>query len=84
MSNRLLMSEGGEIACPAHAPYAGSDSFVLGRWRPMRTSERVDFHAEVGRAPRCETCRAIEERHAEGRHAERKDDECVLCTGGVA
>lgn len=76
---KLLMSETGELACERHAPFAGSDSRILGRCRAMRTNERVDFHAEVGRAPECETCFSIKLRHAEGRHADRKNDECALC-----
>jgi hypothetical protein len=80
---KLLMSEGGEIACERHAPYAGSDSRVWGRWRAMRTSERVDFQAEVGRQPSCETCDALARRHAEGAHATRQSDECALCAGSA-
>ena len=76
---KLLMSEGGEIACERHAPFAGTDTFVLGRWRAMRTSERVDFHAEVGIAPSCTTCDAVARRHDEGAHARKRSDECALC-----
>ncbi|MBL8857579.1 MAG: hypothetical protein JNL28_16270 [Planctomycetes bacterium] len=57
---KLLWSEQGEIACAKHAPYQGSDSRVNGRWRPIRLDEWIDFEAEVGRAPACETCAAIE------------------------
>jgi hypothetical protein len=76
---KLLISEGGEIACERHAPYAGSDTRVLGRWRAMRTTERVDFQAEVGRPPSCETCDAVARRHDEGAHATERSDECARC-----
>jgi hypothetical protein len=61
----ILWSENGELACEAHAPYRGSDSWVQGRWRPVRKDEVDEFTREVGRAPACETCRAIE-RNREG------------------
>lgn len=60
-AKKLLWSEEGEIGCaePTHAPYAGSDTWRTGRWREMTLRERVDFEAEVGRPPACETCMAI-------------------------
>jgi hypothetical protein len=61
---QLLWDEQGQIACTEHAPYRGSDTWVSGRWRPIRTSERVDFEAEIGRPPECETCAAIARRTA--------------------
>jgi hypothetical protein len=73
----LLMNSGGAIACAKHTPY------VLDGWRRMRTSEIVDFRAELGRGPECEVCRAIARRHADGSHAERKSNECALCAGGA-
>jgi hypothetical protein len=62
---KLLWNEEGRIECAQHAPYRGSDSWVFGRWRPIRPCEAVDFAAEIGRPPRCETCMAIERRAAE-------------------
>lgn len=81
---KLLMSEGGQIACQAHAPYAGTDTYVLDGWRAMRVTERVDFHAELGHAPACETCNAIARRHAEGLHVEHRSNECALCAGSAS
>lgn len=57
---KLLIDNGGRIECEAHAPFKGSDTFYMSAWRPMRVSERVEFAAEIGRAPGCETCQAIE------------------------
>jgi len=54
----LLWNEGGEIACAQHAPGAGTDTRVWGRWRPISKAEADEFAREVGRAPECETCRA--------------------------
>jgi len=56
---KLLWNEEGRIECEAHAPYAGSDSRVLERWRVMTTNERIDFAAEIGRDAQCGTCAAI-------------------------
>lgn len=58
----LLWSEQGEVACEQHAPARGTDSWVIGRWRPVTLNERVDFEAEVGHPPVCETCAAIARR----------------------
>lgn len=65
MNGKLLWSETGEIACEEHAPFRGSDSWVNGRWRPIRLNERIDFEAEIGRPPACETCMTIQRRAAE-------------------
>jgi len=59
---RLLWSEEGEISCEKHAPYRGSDSWLRGRWRPIRVADRVDIVAELGRPPQCETCASIQRR----------------------
>ncbi len=60
----LLWSEDGQIGCtlPTHAPFPGSDTWRSGRWRPITAREALDFEAEVGRAPACETCAAIARR----------------------
>lgn len=57
----LLWSEQGEVGCSekSHAPFPGSDSWRSGRWRAMTLRERMDFEAEVGRPPVCESCAAI-------------------------
>ena len=60
MKMKLLISNGGEIACELHTPFKGSDSWYTGAWRPMRVSERAEFHMEIGREPACETCMAIQ------------------------
>jgi hypothetical protein len=60
----LFWSEGGEIACKDHAPYAGSDTRVSGRWRKITRAEASAFAREVGRPVACETCVAIERRKA--------------------
>jgi hypothetical protein len=58
---KLVWSEQGEIGCTeaSHAPYPGSDTWHSGRWREITLQERIDFEAEVGRAPECESCAAI-------------------------
>ena len=61
----LWWSEAGAIACPKHMPFRGSDSFVFGRWRRITKAEIAEFTREVGRAPACETCMAIERREEE-------------------
>jgi hypothetical protein len=38
-SPRLYWSEQGEVACTEHMPHRGSDTFVWGRWRPIRPAE---------------------------------------------
>jgi len=78
----LLWNEEGQIQCGLHTPRIGSDTWTLGRWRAITFQERIDFVAEAGVPPRCETCRAIEERHREGRHTAKWSDECALSTGG--
>lgn len=65
MNATLLWDEEGQIACEEHAPFRGSDTWVRGRWRPIRTSERIDYEAEIGHAPACETCQAIQRRALE-------------------
>ena len=57
---KLLIDNGGRIECESHAPYRGSDTFCTGQWRSMTFAERTEFHAEIGRPARCETCDAIE------------------------
>ena len=61
----LLWNEEGRVECAQHAPFRGSDSWERGRWRPIRMSERIDFEAEIGRSPACETCDAIKRRATE-------------------
>ena len=57
----LLISNGGEIQCDqrGHSPFPRSDTWHRDGWRQMTTNEKIDFEAEVGRAPACETCAAI-------------------------
>lgn len=57
---KLLIDNGGRIECETHAPFKGSDTFYIGQWRPITLAERTEFHAEIGRPARCETCMAIE------------------------
>jgi len=61
----LLWSEGGEISCPEHAPYRGSDTWAWGQWRPITAAEAAGFEREVGWPPACESCAAIA-RHSGG------------------
>jgi len=58
---RLLWSEDGQVGCSlkGHAPFVGTDTWYTGRWREMTLQERIDFEAEVGRAPECESCAAV-------------------------
>lgn len=55
----LYQSERGEIACLAHEPFTGSDSWNHDRWAPITQREAADFEREIGRAPSCETCAAM-------------------------
>ncbi len=59
MDAKLMWDTRGEIACDAHAPYAGSDSRVWGGWRAITKREAIEFAREVGRPVECETCRAM-------------------------
>jgi hypothetical protein len=59
MKPKLLIDNGGAIACSDHAPYPGSGTWYTGQWRPMRVDERAEFTAEIGRAPSCPTCDVI-------------------------
>jgi hypothetical protein len=61
-TTEVLWSEQGALACPAHAPFKGSDTWVYERWRPITTAERAEFERDVGRPPECETCRSIARR----------------------
>ena len=80
MNAKLFWDESGQTACEQHGPYRGSDTWISGRWRAITLNERIDFAAEVGRQPTCETCDAILRRHAEGRHAEKPSNECARCS----
>lgn len=80
----LFWNEDGQVECDKHTPYRGTDTWVRERWRPIGTNEMISFAAELGRPACCDTCRAIRERHAEGRHADHKSVECALCAGGAA
>lgn len=55
---KLLWDEGGQIACEKHAPGAGTDTRVWGRWRKITPREAAEFERDVGRPVECETCRA--------------------------
>jgi hypothetical protein len=61
----LYTDERGEIECEEHAPPPMSDTWWLDRWRAITKSEAAEFEREIGRAPRCETCAAIELREEE-------------------
>jgi len=63
---KLLWDEGGRIACEAHAPYRGTDTWVWGRWRAIKWAEAAGFEREVGRPPACETCSALARRASAG------------------
>jgi hypothetical protein len=75
----LFWNEDGQVECERHTPFRGSDMWLSGRWRPISMNERISFAAELGRPVSCDSCRAIADRHREGRHAERKSNECALC-----
>lgn len=57
-SPRLLWDARGEIACEAHAPFAGTDTRVWGGWRAITPREAEAFEREAGKPVECETCRA--------------------------
>jgi hypothetical protein len=55
----LFWSERGAVACAAHAPYRGSDTWRWERWRritPKVLAEIVRQGGIAGRSPRCEVC----------------------------
>jgi len=58
-TSTLLISNGGEIACAADAPYPNTGTWFSAGWRPMTKREAEEFTLEVGRAPACETCAAM-------------------------
>lgn len=60
----LYWDERGSISCAKHAPYRGSDTWRLDRWRPMPASEVAAFLSDVGETIACETCRANAKREA--------------------
>lgn len=55
VSAKLLVDDAGRVVCSEHVSPDG-------RWHEMRTSERVDLHAELGRAPTCCVCDAVAQR----------------------
>ena len=58
-SPTLYWSERGCVACATHTPFRGTDTWVWERWKRITPAEAEAFRREVGRAPECETCRAI-------------------------
>lgn len=62
--DKLFWDENGQIACEDHIPFRGSDTWRSGRWRPITLREAIDFEAETGHAPACETCDSISKRRA--------------------
>jgi hypothetical protein len=56
-TTKLLWNERGQIGCAltGHAPHRGHDTWIWERWRPITLNEHVDFAAEVGHAPECES-----------------------------
>lgn len=54
----LYTSDLGQISCLPHAPFPGSDTWHNDRWRLMTRRDAQEFEREIGRAARCETCRA--------------------------
>lgn len=53
----LYWSQQGEISCPVHMPYPGSDTWIFDRWMLMAMSDRDQWEVQTGAVPRCETCR---------------------------
>ena len=53
----LFWSERGEVACAAHAPYPGTDTWKWERWRQLTEEEAREWTRQLGHAPKCETCR---------------------------
>ena len=51
----LFWSQRGEIACAAHTPYVGSDTWIWDRWEPM-PQEAAHGYAQRGYVARCESC----------------------------
>jgi hypothetical protein len=60
--SKLYWSERGAISCAEHAPYRGSDTWNWERWTTLKRADAAAFERELGRAPACETCVAIERR----------------------
>lgn len=62
----LMVDARGQVLCEWHTPVRGSELWTERGWRPMRMNDRIDFEAEMGRAPVCESCAARARRDAEG------------------
>ena len=52
----LYTDQRGRITCREHAPYEGTDTWVLDQWKPLTKAEAARFETEIGRVPACETC----------------------------
>ena len=63
----LYWSERGHLACAAHTPYEGSDTWIWERWEPLPAEAAVGF-ADAGYTARCETCGREAEGVAFGDH----------------
>ncbi len=50
----LYWSERGHVACAAHTPFEGSDTWLWERWAPV--PEEAVTAAHGGPVLRCETC----------------------------
>ena len=61
----LWWSAEGQIACARHTPFPGSDTFRWAAWAPLTVADAKALAREIGRAPTCETCAAIELREEE-------------------
>ena len=59
----LYWSERGEISCGCHTPYPGSDTWNWDAWAEITAAEAAAFEKELGNAPACETCAAIQRNH---------------------
>lgn len=66
----LWWSAEGQIACDAHKPRQGSDTFRFAKWAPMTNADAKSLAQSIGRSPTCETCDARRDRHE---HATKED-----------
>jgi hypothetical protein len=60
----LFWSERGEIACRAHAPHEGSDTWKFDGWCSVAPDDRLRWSEIAGKTMDCETCAHIPEKEA--------------------
>jgi len=58
----LLWGTSGAIRCVRHAPFLGSSTWIVERWKRVSDAQLASLAAQIGRAPSCECCDAARAR----------------------